>query len=201
MDFDFTDDQEQLRDAVRRWVDKGFSFERRHDIAKAGGQTRVLLGELTDLGLLGLQVDEAHGGLGFGPVEAMVVMEELGRGLVNAPYAQAALIAPLLLAQAPEALQAARNPCSRATASGLGVVRRKTVRMPDRAPGKESGRPKSPRTAVMPLLANSLMASLARTMTLKLVLRALRSRTSSLPILPVPPVTRIMEPPVVWTCG
>ncbi len=38
MDFDFTDDQESLRDAVRRWVDKGFSFERRHGIAKAGGQ-------------------------------------------------------------------------------------------------------------------------------------------------------------------
>ena len=110
MDFDFTDDQEQLRDAVRRWVDKGFSFDRRHAIAKAGGKTRELLGELTDLGLLGLQVDDAHGGLGFGAVEAMVVMEELGRGLVNAPYAQAALLAPSLLAHAPEALQAAWLP-------------------------------------------------------------------------------------------
>lgn len=26
MDFDFSDDQEQLRDAVRKWVDKGYSF-------------------------------------------------------------------------------------------------------------------------------------------------------------------------------
>ena len=24
MDFDFSDDQEQLRDAVRKWVDKGY---------------------------------------------------------------------------------------------------------------------------------------------------------------------------------
>mgnify|MGYP000923234057 CR=1 FL=1 len=32
MDFDFTDDQVSLRDAVARWVDKGFSFERRHGI-------------------------------------------------------------------------------------------------------------------------------------------------------------------------
>ena len=30
MDFDFTDDQVSLRDAVQRWVDKGFGFERRH---------------------------------------------------------------------------------------------------------------------------------------------------------------------------
>ena len=40
MDFDFTDDQHSLRDAVRRWVDKGFTFERRHALAKAGGATR-----------------------------------------------------------------------------------------------------------------------------------------------------------------
>ena len=35
MDFDFTEDQESLRDAVRRWVDKGFPFERRHEIGRA----------------------------------------------------------------------------------------------------------------------------------------------------------------------
>jgi hypothetical protein len=106
MDFDFTEDQESLRDAVRRWVDKGFSFERRHGIAKAGGATRAVYGELAELGLAGLAVPQAHGGMGFGAVEAMVVCEELGRGLVNAPYAHGALIAPALLAAAPSALQA-----------------------------------------------------------------------------------------------
>jgi alkylation response protein AidB-like acyl-CoA dehydrogenase len=110
MDFEFSDEQEQLRDAVRRWVDKGFGFERRHALAKAGGKTREVLGELNDLGLAGLVVPEAHGGMGFGAVEAMVVMEELGRGLVNAPYAQAALIAPTLLSYAPAAQQQAWLP-------------------------------------------------------------------------------------------
>ncbi len=106
MDFDFTDDQESLRDAVRRWVDKGFSFERRHELAKAGGATRAVYAELAELGLAGLVVPEAHGGLGQGPVDAMVVCEELGRGLVNAPYTEAALMSPTLLSAAPEALQA-----------------------------------------------------------------------------------------------
>jgi len=110
MDFEFSDEQEQLRDAVRRWVDKGFGFERRHALAKAGGQTREVLGELNDLGLSGLAVPETHGGMGFGAIEAMVVMEELGRGLVNAPYAQAALVAPALLSHAPDALQQAWLP-------------------------------------------------------------------------------------------
>ncbi len=106
MDFDFTEDQESLRDAVRRWVDKGFAFERRHGLAKAGGASRAVYAELAELGLAGLVVPEAHGGLGQGPMDVMVVCEELGRGLVNAPYAEAALMAPALLSAAPEALQA-----------------------------------------------------------------------------------------------
>ena len=86
MDFEFTDDQQSLRDAVSRWVEKGFSFERRHQLAKAGGATRAVYAELAELGLTGLVVPEEHGGLGQGAIDAMVVSEELGRGLVNAPF-------------------------------------------------------------------------------------------------------------------
>jgi alkylation response protein AidB-like acyl-CoA dehydrogenase len=106
MDFDFSDDQNALRDAVRRWVDKDFGFERRHAIARAGGATREVWGELAALGLTALAVPTDHGGMSFGAVEAMVVMEELGRGLVHAPYAQGALLAPALLSLAPPAVQA-----------------------------------------------------------------------------------------------
>jgi alkylation response protein AidB-like acyl-CoA dehydrogenase len=97
MNFDFSDDQLALRDAVARWVERDFTFERRHRLAKQGGATRAVYRELADLGLTGLTIDPAHGGMGFGAVEAMVVMEELGRGLVNAPYAAAALLAPVLV--------------------------------------------------------------------------------------------------------
>ena len=106
MDFEFSDDQIALREAVGRWVEKGFAFERRHALAKAGGTSREVLAELAELGLMGLAVPQAQGGLGFGPVEAMVVMEELGRGLVHAPYAAAALVTPQLLAAAPPTVQA-----------------------------------------------------------------------------------------------
>ncbi|MBP6902390.1 MAG: acyl-CoA dehydrogenase family protein [Burkholderiaceae bacterium] len=110
MDFEFTDDQNSLRDAVAKWVEKGFDFSRRHALAKAGGKTREVYNELAELGLTGLLVPEAEGGMGQGPVEAMVVMEELGRGLVNAPYAAAALVAPTLLDAGPQDLQAAWLP-------------------------------------------------------------------------------------------
>ncbi|MDP3610820.1 MAG: acyl-CoA dehydrogenase family protein, partial [Rubrivivax sp.] len=119
MDFDFTDDQQSLREAVSRWVEKGFTFSRRHALAKAGGQTAAVYAELAELGLAGLVVPEAHGGLGQGAIDAMVVCEELGRGLVNAPYVQAALMTPALLSAAPAALQAE---CLPFVASGESLV-------------------------------------------------------------------------------
>jgi len=120
MDFNFSDDQNSLRDAVAKWVEKGFDFPRRHALAKAGGQTRAVYAELAELGLTGLAIPEAHGGLAFGATEAMVVMEELGRGLVNAPFAAAALVTPTLLSAAPAELQAAWLPRI-ATADALVV--------------------------------------------------------------------------------
>ena len=110
MDFNFTDDQNSLREAVARWVEKGFDFPRRHALAKAGGKTREVYSELAELGLTGLAVPETHGGMGLGATEAMVVMEELGRGLVNAPFVAAALVVPALLSAAPAVVQAAWYP-------------------------------------------------------------------------------------------
>ena len=89
MDFDFSDEQEQLRDAVRKWVDRSYSFERRRELVKAGGFDRKIWGELAELGLTGLFISEDNGGMGMGPVEGMVVLEELGRGIVLEPLAQA----------------------------------------------------------------------------------------------------------------
>ncbi len=111
MDLDFSDDQAQLRDAVRKWVSKDFDFERRRAIVKAGGAqggySPQVWQSLADLGLLGLAVPGEHGGMDMGPVEAMIVMEELGRGLVLAPYAAVALMGVAVLRdQAPAALQA-----------------------------------------------------------------------------------------------
>ncbi|MBW8831159.1 MAG: acyl-CoA dehydrogenase family protein [Burkholderiales bacterium] len=120
MDFNFSDDQDMLRDSVRKWVDKRYGFERRKTLVKAGGFSRDAWREIAGLGLTGLYVPEAHGGMGFGPVDAMVVMEELGRGLVLEPFTQGALIAGGVLAgDAPEAVQSAWLP---KIASGDAVI-------------------------------------------------------------------------------
>ena len=119
MDFDFSDDQEQLRDAVRKWVDKGYDFERRRAIVAAGGFDRAAYTELAELGLTGLYVSEDNGGMGMGPTEAMVTMEELGRGIVLEPLTQTLITSATLQTHAPAALQAAWLP---RMASGEAIV-------------------------------------------------------------------------------
>ncbi len=110
MDFDFSDDQVQLGDAVRKWVDKGYSFERRRAIEKAGGFDRTAFNELAELGLTGLYVPEDDGGLGMGPIEGMLVMEELGRGIVLEPLAQSLIAGAVVAGYADAATKAAWLP-------------------------------------------------------------------------------------------
>jgi alkylation response protein AidB-like acyl-CoA dehydrogenase len=111
MDFEFTSDQEMLRDSVRKWVLKEYSFDHYQQVIKTGGCSTADWQQLTDLGLTALAVPEASGGLGMGPIEAMIVAEELGRGLVCEPWSNHCLMSTAILRDfaAPE-LQAALLP-------------------------------------------------------------------------------------------
>ena len=106
MDFDFSDDQEQLRDACAKWVEKGYDFERRRSIVSAGGFDRKAYNEMAELGLTGLYVPEDLGGMGMGPVEGMVTLQELGRGIVLEPLTQALISGAVLAGYAPDAVKA-----------------------------------------------------------------------------------------------
>ena len=106
MNFDFNDDEQQLREAALRWVERGYTFERRRQIEKAGGFSAEAWGEIAELGLLGLGTSEADGGMAMGPVAAMLALEALGRGLVLEPVAAVALVAASVIAQAPDGVRA-----------------------------------------------------------------------------------------------
>ena len=119
MDFDFSDEQLQLREAVTRWVDKAYPFERRREIEAQGGFSRPAYTELAELGLTALTVPAEHGGLGMGPVEAMVVMQALGQGLVLEPLTQTLMASTVLSHHASPELQAAWLP---ALADGSKII-------------------------------------------------------------------------------
>ena len=106
MNFEFSDDEQQLSEAVQRFVERGYTFERRTAIAKAGGFSAEAWGEIAELGLLGLGTSEDDGGMAMGPVAAMLALEALGRGLVLEPVAAVALVAASVIAQAPADVRA-----------------------------------------------------------------------------------------------
>ena len=87
MNFDLSDDQRLLRDAVDRLMVEESDFAHRKRIAALPERwSRALWEKFADLGFLGLPFGEADGGIGGGPVETMIVMEALGRGLVTEPF-------------------------------------------------------------------------------------------------------------------
>jgi alkylation response protein AidB-like acyl-CoA dehydrogenase len=95
VDFEFSPEQEQLRDSVRRlladrapitpYVRDGYATD------GAGAATDAVWAALGELGVLGLLVPEAHGGAGMGMVDAAVVLEELGRAVNPLPYTSSAI--------------------------------------------------------------------------------------------------------------
>ena len=87
MDFTFNDEQQQFADALRRYLDKGYGFEARQAIVQSDtGVSEAHWAAFAELGLTALPVPEAHGGFNGGPVDMLVVMQELGRALVVEPY-------------------------------------------------------------------------------------------------------------------
>ena len=87
MDFQLDNEQTALRDAVRSLLKDRYSVEQRQEIvASEPGWDAKLWTQLAEMGLLGLPFAEDDGGMGAGPIEVMVVAQELGRSLAPAPW-------------------------------------------------------------------------------------------------------------------
>lgn len=96
MDFQPTDDQKALREGIRSFLDDRVPFERLADLEKAGGFDAELWSELAEMGVFGLRLDEAAGGVGLGHSDAVLVFAELGRRLVPGPIVWSHLCAGLV---------------------------------------------------------------------------------------------------------
>jgi alkylation response protein AidB-like acyl-CoA dehydrogenase len=87
VDFDFTDEQTALRGLAREVLTAESSpREVRAQMADATGYSESLWKQFAETGLLGITIDEAHGGLGLGTIEQALVLEEMGRAAYPGPY-------------------------------------------------------------------------------------------------------------------
>ena len=94
MDFAFTSEQDMLRDTVARLIREQYHFDTRRKVAKSdAGWRPQMWAQFAELGLLGASFPESDGGFGGGPIEAMIIAEEFGKGLVIEPWLQTVVIA------------------------------------------------------------------------------------------------------------
>ena len=101
MDFNFTEEQDMVRDGLSRLVREQYDWEaRREAIASEAGWRPEIWAQLAELGILGMPFSEDVGGFGGGAIDAMIVMEEFGKGLVVEPFVPTVVCAGGFLAQA-----------------------------------------------------------------------------------------------------
>jgi alkylation response protein AidB-like acyl-CoA dehydrogenase len=104
MDFDLSNEQVMLRDAVERFVRERHAFaERPARLAARESSHRALWREFAHMGWLALPFAEEQGGLGGGMVDAMLLMQAFGCGLVGSAYVSGVIHAGELLSRAPRA--------------------------------------------------------------------------------------------------
>src|SRR2546423_15634981 len=85
--FAFTDEQEQFRSAVRRFLNyRSPTTEVRRLMATAEGYDPAVWRQLSEeLALPGIHIPEQYGGGGFGVVELFLITERVGRAFLLGP--------------------------------------------------------------------------------------------------------------------
>jgi len=97
----FNEEQEELRKSVRRFLEqKSSSSDVRKLMETDEGYDPAVWQQMAEqLGLQGLALPEEHGGSGYGFIEQIVVLEEMGRALLCAPYFSSVVLAGTALVE------------------------------------------------------------------------------------------------------
>ena len=97
MNLHLSDDQRMMRENFARFLTEESSMQRVRAAQPSGFDQRMWQG-LAEMGAFSMRVPEEAGGLGLGVLDAVVLMEEVGRTLASGPIAES-LVATRLLAQ------------------------------------------------------------------------------------------------------
>lgn len=100
MNFDFTTEQQLLRDSLRSLLRAQYRFDQRAAAVQSNSGWRpALWRQLAGLGVLAACLPERLGGSSGSAVETLIIMEELGQSLVIEPYLEAVVLSAGLLAR------------------------------------------------------------------------------------------------------
>ena len=94
MDFSFSEEQTLLQDSIARFIQNDYEFEKRQQLVNSElGFSEDNWRQFAELGWFGVLFGEADGGYGGTAVDAMILFEQLGRGLVVEPVIPTVVLA------------------------------------------------------------------------------------------------------------
>ncbi len=94
MDLSVSEEQSAIRDVISRFIENEYDFEKRMSIAEGGSAfDSDVYNFFVEQGFTAIPFSEEDGGLNGGPVETMLIMKEIGRGLVLEPYLENVILA------------------------------------------------------------------------------------------------------------
>lgn len=97
MEFGLSQEQTLLQDSIDKFLKEQVSLDRVRQIASNDSSDGTVWQELADMGIPGLLIPEAHGGVGLGMLDAAIVAECLGYHVTPGPFIPSAVMAPIAL--------------------------------------------------------------------------------------------------------
>ena len=93
MNFNLSEEQTMIQDSIVRFVADSYELDQRNaTVAQEHGFRAKHWQQFAELGWLSIPFAEEHSGFGGGPVDTMVIMQEIGRGLVAEPFLPTVLL-------------------------------------------------------------------------------------------------------------
>ena len=94
MNLSISEEQSAIRDVISRFIENEYDFEKRMSIAEGDSAfDSDVYNFFVEQGFTAIPFSEEDGGLNGGPVETMLIMKEIGRGLVLEPYLENVILA------------------------------------------------------------------------------------------------------------
>ncbi|MAZ45345.1 MAG: pimeloyl-CoA dehydrogenase small subunit [Gammaproteobacteria bacterium] len=94
MNFLFSEEQMLLQESMAKLIDSDYTFEHRQkNLLATEGYSLSDWATFAQLGWLGVTFDQKYGGFGGGPIELMLMFEQLGKGLVVEPFLPSIVLA------------------------------------------------------------------------------------------------------------
>lgn len=87
MDYSFSEDQNMIRETVNKFLENECPKERiRELMSDEKGYDPAMWRKMAELGWMGLVIPEEYDGTGMGYLDLMILIEEMGRNILPAPY-------------------------------------------------------------------------------------------------------------------